>query len=236
MLLCVIPARGKSKRIPGKNTKIFCGKPIIAYSIETAHKSKLFHRIVVSTDDEETAKISKKFGAEVPFMRPAKLADDLTGVTQVVKHALEWFMDKGASINYVCCISATAPLLQVEVLKQGFQKLKEENRNIEYVFPVTRFGFPIQRALKLKKEGAVEPFFPEHISSRSQDLVPAFHDAGQFYWGRAEAYLKEHEPLNSSSIGLILPRYLVQDIDDKEDWRQAELLYEFSRGARSGKE
>lgn len=236
MLLCVIPARGKSKRIPGKNTKFFCGKPIIAYSIETAHKSELFHHTVVSTDDEETAKLSQELGAEVPFIRPAELADDHTGITQVVKHALEWFMDKGASINYVCCISATAPLLQVEVLKQGFQKLKQGNENIEYVFPVTRFGFPIQRALKLKRGGVVEPFFRKHISSRSQDLVPSFHDAGQFYWGRAEAYLKEHEPLNSSSLGLILPRYLVQDIDDEEDWLQAELFYELLRGAKGGKE
>jgi len=224
MNIAIIPARGGSKRIPRKNIKKFCGKPIIAYSIETAKASGLFDKIIVSTDDEEIAEVAKKYGAEIPFMRPRELSDDFTGTNAVVKHALEWLMGQGEIIEYACCIYATAPFIQVECLKEGYEKLVSSGKN--YVFTVTSFEFPIQRALRLNNNGEVEPFFPEHILSRSQDLEEAYHDAGQFYWGKVEAYLRNAPLFSPASLPLILPKHLVQDIDTVEDWRRAELMYQ----------
>jgi N-acylneuraminate cytidylyltransferase len=221
--IAVIPARGGSKRIPGKNIKDFCGQPIIAYSIQAAQKSDLFDRIIVSTDDEEIVKVSSHYGAEIPFIRPKELADDYTGTNAVVKHALEWFRDHGEPAQYACCIYATAPFIQVEYLKQGFDKLVSSGK--DFVFSVTSFEFPIQRAVKINQDCEVEPFFPKHISSRSQDLEESYHDAGQFYWGQAEAYLNGKEPHTSKSLPVVLPRYLVQDIDTMEDWHKAEQIY-----------
>jgi N-acylneuraminate cytidylyltransferase len=223
MNIAIIPARGGSKRIPGKNIKDFCGQPIIAYSIQAAQKSGLFDRIIVSTDDEEIAAVSRQFGAEIPFLRPQELADDYTGTNAVVKHALEWFRDHGEPAQYACCIYATAPFIQFEYLKQGFDKLISSNK--DFVFSVTSFEFPIQRAVRINQDGEVEPFFPDHISSRSQDLEETYHDAGQFYWGYAESYLNGKEPHTSKSLPVILPRYLVQDIDTMEDWHKAEQIY-----------
>jgi N-acylneuraminate cytidylyltransferase len=230
--IAVIPARGGSKRIPRKNIKDFCGQPIIAYSIQAAQKSGLFDRIIVSTDDEEIAEVSRQYGAEIPFMRPKKLADDYTGTNAVVKHALEWLRDQGKPANYACCIYATAPFIQVEYLKQGFEKLISSGK--DFAFSVTSFEFPIQRAVSINQDEEVEPFFPEHISSRSQDLEEAYHDAGQFYWGKEESYLSGKEPHTSSSLPIILPRYLVQDVDTLEDWKQAELLYKTFQSERGG--
>ena len=221
--IAIIPARGGSKRIPRKNIKDFCGKPIIAYSIEAAKASGLFDRIIVSTDDEEIAEVAKKYGAEIPFMRPKELADDFTGTNAVVRHALEWFVEKKTPADYACCIYATAPFIQVEYLKEGYEKLISSGKN--YVFTVTSFDFPIQRALRLNNNGEVEPFFPEHMLSRSQDLEEAYHDAGQFYWGKAEAYIQGLRSFSAASLPLILPRYLVQDIDSVEDWQKAEIMY-----------
>jgi len=221
--IAIIPARGGSKRIPRKNIKDFCGKPIIAYSIEAAKASGLFDRIIVSTDDEEIAEVAEKYGAEIPFMRPRELADDFTGTNAVVKHALEWLIRQGEIIEYACCIYATAPFIQVECLKEGYEKLVSSGKN--YVFTVTSFEFPIQRALRLNNNGEVEPFFPEHILSRSQDLEEAYHDAGQFYWGKAEAYLQGLRSFDSGAFPFVLPGYLVQDIDTMEDWQMAELMY-----------
>lgn len=223
MIIAVIPARGGSKRIPRKNIKNFCGQPIIAYSIQAAQNSGLFDRIIVSTDDEEIAEVSRRYGAEIPFMRPKELSDDYTGTNPVVKHALEWLRDFGEPAKYACCIYATAPFIQVEYLKQGFDKLVTSKKN--FVFSVTSFEFPIQRSVRINQNGEVEPFFPEHISSRSQDLEEAYHDAGQFYWGQVKAYLNGKDPHTSSSLPVILPRYLVQDIDTMEDWHKAELIY-----------
>ena len=221
--IAVIPARGGSKRIPGKNIKEFCGKPIIAYSIQAAQVSGLFDRIIVSTDDEEVVEVSRRYGAEIPFMRPPELADDYTGTNAVMKHALEWFKKQGFSIQYACCIYATAPFIQVEYLTQGFDKLVSSNK--DFVFSVTTFEFPIQRAVKVNHNGEIEPFYPEYISSRSQDLKEAYHDAGQFYWGKAEAYLKDASLYFSGALPVVLPRYLVQDVDTMEDWQQAEMIY-----------
>ena len=224
MRLAVIPARGGSKRIPRKNIKSFCGKPIIAYSIETALESKLFDHVVVSTDDDEISEIAQQYGATVPFKRPTELADDFIGTNPIVKHAIEWFADNNTDITEACCIYATAPLLTTEYLQQGFKQLQTGNRS--FAFSVTSFAFPIQRALRLLSDDTVEAINPEMISKRSQDLEEAWHDAGQFYWGTAEAFLKELPVMSKHSTATKLPRYQVQDIDTEEDWKQAELMYQ----------
>jgi len=220
--VAIIPARGGSKRIPRKNIKIFHGKPMIAYPISVALESGLFDRIIVSTDDEEIAEVSIRYGAEVPFMRPKELADDFTGTNAVVKHALEWLRNNDYRAQYACCIYATAPFIQMKYLQAGYEKLVSSGK--EYVFSVTTFPFPIQRAIRVNEHGEIEPFFAEHISSRSQDLEEAFHDAGQFYWGISEAYAHD-VPLFDSSLPIAIPRYLVQDIDTMEDWEAAECMY-----------
>ena len=222
--VAVIPARGGSKRIPRKNIREFAGKPIIAYSIEAALKSQLFDRIIVSTDDEEIASVSQHYGAEVPFMRPAELSDDYTGTNAVTKHALDWLNANGQHVDYACCIYATAPFIQMRYLKEGYERLLGSGKL--FVFSVTSFPFPIQRAIKINKQGEVVAFHPENYYVRSQDLEEAFHDAGQFYWGRAEAFLEDVMPYSPVSLPVILPRYLVQDIDTPEDWLRAEYMYQ----------
>lgn len=223
MRLAVIPARGGSKRIPRKNVRLFAGKPIIAWSIEAASGADLFDRIIVSTDDEEIAEVARQYGAETPFLRPKELADDFTGTDAVIKHAVGWYRDRGQSIDYACCIYPTAPFLRPAYLREGYQKLRSSGKS--YAFSVTSFPFPIQRAIRINSEGVVEPFFPEHVATRSQDLEPAFHDAGQFYWGTADAFLQGVENFSTASVPVVLPRWLVQDIDTEEDWVHAELLY-----------
>src|SRR5208283_4279689 len=187
MKIAVIPARGGSKRIPKKNIRPFAGKPIIAYSIESAIESGLFERIIVSTDDPEIANVAVELGAEAPFMRPATLADDHTGTNAVVKHAVAWAIDHDRVVTHACCIYATAPFIQASQLREGFASLLAGDK--AFAFSVTSYPFPIQRALRVSSEGVVEPMFPEHVLSRSQDLEPAYHDAGQFYWGTAAAFL-----------------------------------------------
>src|SRR6185369_859117 len=187
MNIAVIPARGGSKRIPRKNIKPFMGQPVIAHSIAAALASGLFNRIIVSTDDEEIAMVARTCGAEVPFMRPAALADDFTGTNAVVSHAIRWLLDHGQPVSHVCCIYATAPFVSADYLRSGYEKLVDSGRS--FAFSVTSFPFPIQRAIRITHEGTVEPFFPEHISSRSQDLEEGYHDAGQFYWGKADAFI-----------------------------------------------
>ena len=221
--LAVIPARGGSKRIPKKNIKLFHGKPLIAYSIEVAKNSKLFDKIVVSTDDEEIASVAKKYGAEVPFIRPKELADDFTGTDAVIKHTLEYFKNQGEEFDFLCTIYATAPLLQEKYLKEGYEKLK--NSEAINSFSATTMPFPIWRTFKLTNDGRCEMFFPEHYTSRSQDLEEAYQDAGQFYWKKLNKESKEIM-FGKDSIPIILPRYLVQDIDTLEDWEIAEIMYE----------
>lgn len=223
MKIAVIPARGGSKRIPRKNIKSFCGKPIIAYSIETALESSLFDQVIVSTDDDEIAEVAKQYGAEIPFKRPAKLSDDLTGTNAIVKHAIEWFDSNDTTISEACCIYATAPLLQAKYLQQGLKQL--QSGNSDFAFSVTSFAFPIQRALRLLSDNTVEAINPDAIGQRSQDLEESWHDAAQFYWGTADAFLSELPLMSNHSIGIVLPRYRVQDIDTEEDWVQAELMY-----------
>jgi len=230
--VAIIPARGGSKRIPRKNIKDFCGKPIIAYSIEAAKASGLFDRIIVSTDDEEIAEVARQYGAEIPFMRPRELSDDFTGTNAVAKHALQWLIKSGENIAVACCIYATAPLLDPEYLIEGYNLLCKGNA--PFVFSVTRFDFPVQRAIRINQRGKVEAFYPEFIKMRSQDLEEAYHDAGQFYWGTADAFIKEDDLYSAGALPVILPRHMVQDIDTLEDWESAELMFQSWKQKKKG--
>jgi len=222
--ICVIPARGGSKRILRKNIKDFLGKPIIAYSIEVALKSNCFDKVIVSTDDDEIAVIAKKYGAKVPFIRPNELSNDYAGTIPVIKHAIEWLEENNNTIDNVCCLYATAPFIQSRTISQAFQQFQESKAN--YCFSVTSFAFPIQRAIKVTAENRIEMFYPKYLETRSQDLEESYHDAGQFYWGKAEAFKQQKSLFSKSSTPYILPRYLVQDIDTPEDWKRAELMYQ----------
>jgi N-acylneuraminate cytidylyltransferase len=224
MKLCVIPARGGSKRIPRKNIKAFCGKPMIAYSIQAALESGCFYKVIVSTDDAEIADVAKSFGAEVPFTRPDELSNDYAGTILVIKHAIEWFEQHDETPSEVCCLYATAPFVQASALKRAYQQMMQADA--DYCFSVTRFAFPIQRAIKLNAKQRVEMFSPENFARRSQDLEEAYHDAGQFYWGKSQAWKAELAIFSECASPYILPRYLVQDIDTPEDWRRAELMYQ----------
>ena len=220
--IAIIPARGGSKRIPRKNIKDFHGKPLIAYSIEVALKSELFDKVIVSTDDEEIALIARAYGAEVPFLRPKELSDDFTGTGEVIQHVLTE-LNKDNKYDYVCTIYATAPLLQIKYLIEGYEKLK--STNAINAFSATTMPFPIQRTFKLNDNGRCEMFTPEHYTARSQDLEESYHDAGQFYWKKLK-FESKTTMFGEDSIPIILPRYLVQDIDTLEDWKRAEIMYE----------
>ena len=224
--IAIIPARGGSKRIPRKNIKLFYGKPLIAYSIEVALMSNLFDKVIVTTDDDEIASISRKYGADVPFLRPKKLADDFVTATEAVEYTVEYLESKGLSYDYICTIYATAPLLDVKYLKEGYQKLK--NSNAVNAFSVTSMPFPIQRTFKITENNRCEMFFPEYYLSRSQDLEEAYQDAGQFYWLNRKLQKTSNNKMIFSeiSIPIVLPRELVQDIDTEEDWKVAEFMYE----------
>lgn len=222
--VAIIPARGGSKRIPRKNIRLFAGQPIINYSIQAALNSGLFDRIIVSTDDEEIAAIAVASGAEVPFIRPHALANDYAGTNEVVRHALQTLQKSGDMIEFACCIYATAPFVTPENLRKGWETLASTGKN--YAFSVTSFPFPIFRAIRLNEDGGVQPCFPEYIDSRSQDLPETYHDAGQFYWGKSEAFLSDLPLFSSHAAPVVLPRHLVQDIDSPEDWARAELMFE----------
>lgn len=223
MRLAVIPARGGSKRIPRKNIKLFCGKPMIAWSIEAALQSGCFDHIVVSTDDAEIAEVARQHGAQVPFMRSAELSDDHTGTTAVIAHAINWFAAQGQTPAQVCCLYATAPFVSADDLRQGLTVLTETGS--DYAFSVTSYAFPIQRAIRINEAGRVEMFNSEHFNTRSQDLEEACHDAGQFYWGRADAWLQGKMIFSPAAAAVMLPRHRVQDIDTPEDWTRAEWMF-----------
>jgi N-acylneuraminate cytidylyltransferase len=223
LIVAIIPARGGSQRIPSKNIKDFCGKPIIAHSIEVAQASLLFDDIIVSTDDPKIAAVARNAGASVPFVRPAEIADEYTGTNAVVKHALQWLLDQGHQLDYACCIYATAPLLRESYLRQGLERLQASDKM--FAFSVASFPFSIYRALEISEQGSLKPRFPDYAETRSQDLKEHYHDAGQFYWGRPEAFLDELPLYSDISIPIQLPRHLVQDIDTNEDWVRAELMH-----------
>ncbi|MDS9878803.1 pseudaminic acid cytidylyltransferase [Pseudomonas protegens] len=227
MNVAIIPARGGSKRISRKNIKEFCGKPMIAWSIEAALKSGCFEQVIVSTDDAEIAEVAVQHGASVPFMRPAELSDDHTGTTPVVRHAIEWLNLQGSNPQYVCCLYATAPLIDSQDILKGLNALDKEGG--DYAFSVTSYAFPIQRAIRINEDGRVDMFNPEYFAVRSQDLEHAYHDAGQFYWGTYAAWLENRVIFGKRSLPIILPRHRVQDIDTLEDWEMAEYLFKAVR-------
>lgn len=227
-IVCIIPARGGSKRIPRKNIKPFAGLPMIAHSIRAAQQAGLFDRILVSTDDDEIMTVAKQYGAEAPFRRPAELADDFAGTDPVLQHALAWLADHGTTVEYFCCLYPTAPFVRPEFLRTGLDILRREQA--ASAFTVTTFAYPIFRALRLNDRGRVEMFWPENFAKRSQDFPQAYHDAGQFYWFDARKYLVEKRLFTSDSVPVILPRHCVQDIDTPEDWEMAEKLYRLLHG------
>ena len=222
MRIAVIPARGGSKRIPRKNIKIFNGKPMIAWSIEAAKSTGLFDHIIVSTDDAEIAEVAKQWGAEVPFIRPPELSNDYAGTTEVIVHATQWALDEGFDLEALCCIYATAPFIQVADLKAGIDALN--SGDWAYAFAVTDFAAPIFRSFKQTIDGGIEMFFPEHFTTRSQDLPIALHDAGQFYWGRPDAWIKGLRVFERHSKPILIPRWRVQDVDTEDDWIRAEMM------------
>lgn len=223
MKLAIIPARGGSKRIPRKNIKPFCGKPMMAWSIEAARFSGCFDHIIVSTDDREIAEVAHQYGVEVPFTRPAELSDDYTGTVPVIAHAIDWMSRNTGPVSLACCIYATAPFVLPDDLKRGLSLL--EDTGADYAFSITSYAFPIQRAVRVTADARVEMINPEHFNTRSQDLEESFHDAGQFYWGRAAAWLSGKPLFTPAASPVVLPRHRVQDIDTPEDWERAEWLF-----------
>jgi pseudaminic acid cytidylyltransferase len=220
--VAIIPARGGSERIPRKNIKYFLGKPMIGYPISVLKETGLFDRIIVSTEDQEIADVAIEMGAEIPFMRPMELADNHTGTGEVMAHAVDWLIEHAQRPDYVCCVYATTPFLSGRYLEDGWEAVRAGSR---VAFAVTSFSYPIQRSLKLLRGGGLEPFYPEHMPARSQDLEPAYHDAGQFYWWNTDAIYDGVSIFSSAATPIVLPRHLVQDIDDEEDWQRAELMY-----------
>jgi pseudaminic acid cytidylyltransferase len=222
MRLAVIPARGGSKRIPRKNIKPFHGKPMIAYAIQAAFASKVFDRVIVSTDDVEIAEVATAHGAELPFIRPPELADDHMPTVPVIAHAIRTCDELGWDVEDVCCIYPGVPFISTDDLRLAHEQLVSTSAN--YVFPVTGFPSPVQRALRRLPDGSVRPFQSEYASARTQDLEPGYFDVGQFYWGNAKSWLAR---LNVHLTGstLVIPEWRVVDIDTPADWERAELLY-----------
>lgn len=222
MNIAVIPARGGSKRIPRKNILPFAGKPMIAYAISAAQRSGLFDRVIVSTDDDEIRSVAKSCGAELPFVRPAELADDHTPTVPVVAHAIEACESLGWRAAKVCCVYPSVPFLEVEDMKAALELL--ESSGADYTFPVAEFPSAVQRALRQGPDGKMKPMFPENELTRTQDLPKAYHDAGQFYWGHRESWLRNSR-IHSGGAGYVIPNWRVVDIDTPEDWRRAEIIH-----------
>lgn len=225
--IAVIPARGGSKRIPKKNIRPFLGKPIIAYSIEAALASQCFDHVVVSTDDGAIAAVAREYGADTPFVRPQALADDFAGTNAVAAHAVQWFTEAGHEVSHACCIYATAPFVTGSLIRRGWQQLIEHQA--DFAVTVTTFPFAIQRALAIRADETLTLFYPEHRDTRSQDLEEGYHDVGQLYWAKAEAFTLDKPLFDSGScktVPIMVPRKCVQDIDTEEDWQEAELRYQ----------
>jgi len=223
MNVAIIPARGGSKRIPGKNTRKFAGRPIIAYPVETAIKSRLFDKVIVSTDSETIAEIAREAGAEVPFIRPAELATDFSTTAEVITHALLWLKNNDQVIEHACCIYPTAVLIRPSNLIAGYELLRKEAADT--VFSVTTFDYPVFRALKINTSNRIEMVWPEHELTRSNDLPALVHDAGQFYWLKVDSFLENGRLFSSNVCPVVLPRYMAVDIDTEEDWSMAERLF-----------
>lgn len=225
--LCIIPARGGSKRIPRKNIKNFLGKPIIGYSIEAALQSGLFDEVMVSTDDKQIAEIAKNLGAKVPFLRSDVTSDDFASTYDVIYEVIKNYNERGKAFTNICCIYPTSPLLKINQLKLGLDLLIKGDYTS--VFPIVRYSYPILRSLRLEEGNRVTMNFPEYQLSRSQDLPDSFHDAGQFYWCNWVLLLQEGQMFTQNSAGIILDEIQVQDIDNLTDWKLAELKYQLSK-------
>jgi len=221
--LAIIPARGGSKRIPGKNIKEFFGKPIIAYAIEAALESELFSEVMVSTDLEKIAKISKECGAKIPFTRSAKNSDDYAGTPEVLIEVIEDYSRIGKNFITACCINPTAPFTSAKKLQESYGLFQKEN--YDTVFPVVQYDSPIQRALLVDQRHKMSMFYPENLNKRSQELVASYHDAGQFYWFRPKNLMDTKQLWTDNSGTVIYPSLEAQDIDTLEDWHMAELKY-----------
>ena len=230
MTIAVIPARGGSRRIPRKNLRPFCGKPIIAWPIETALSSGLFDRVIVSTEDAEIRDVAVRLGAECPFERPASLAGDHVTTGAVMAHAAGWAAAAGVTAEAICCIYPTATFFGPADLQAGLDALRAG----DWAFAVTatEFEAPIFRAFRQRDDGGLEMVFPEHFATRSQDLPRALHDAAQFYWGRPTAWMEQRRMLDRWSVPVILPKWRVQDIDEPDDWARAELMFSQVRALR----
>ena len=221
--IAIIPARGGSKRIPRKNIKEFLGKPIIAYAIENAIKSNLFDEIMVSSDDDEIIGLAKELGAKVPFKRSVENSNDYASTMDVITEVISSYSNLGYKFEYGCCIYPCTPLLSKENLIKSYQILNE--RNLDCVFPIVRFGFPIQRAVRLNELGLVEMIQPKHLITRSQDLEVSFHDAGQFYSFKVDNLINKQKLVTENTGFIELSELEVQDIDNLVDWKIAELKY-----------
>ena len=218
--IAIIPARGGSKRIPRKNIKFFNGKPIIAYSIETAIKTGLFDEVMVSTDDEEIATIARQYGASVPFYRSENTANDYATLADVLKEVMNTYLERGEQFDNMCCILATAPLITSELIEQSFYKLQNSDE-FSTVYPIIPFSYPIQRCLQMDEEGCISMKWPEYLTSRSQDLETLYHDSGTFYWHRVGMWMRGE----IKRAAVVMDELHVQDIDTEIDWKLAELKY-----------
>ena len=217
--LCIIPARGGSKRIPRKNIKEFLGKPIIAYSIETAIETGLFDEVMVSTDDVEIAEVAQKYGAKVPFMRSAEAASDFASTADVLKEVIANYKELGKEFDNFCCFYATAPLVQSKDVTSAFERLQQSN--FSCVYPVVQFSYPIWRCLDIAEDGTMKRHWPEYENSRSQDLTKEYHDTGTFYWYKTKEWLAGSVKIG----GIIVDETSIQDIDTETDWNLAEMKY-----------
>lgn len=224
MNLAVIPARGGSKRVPRKNIRPFRGLPMLAWSVRAALASKLFDEVMVSTDDEEIASVARAHGAEVPFMRSAKTSDDYATSVDVLTEVLDAYRARSTTFELACCIYPTAPFITAEALIEGYQRLTQSTFDV--IMPVVAFDYTIWRSLKRFEDGRIVLNFPENLNARSQDLPPAYHDAGQWYWFRVEAFERDRVLMGPNSGSIILSATQVQDIDTEEDWAIAELKHE----------
>lgn len=220
--VAIITARGGSKRIPRKNIRDFLGKPIIAYSIAAALESGCFDEVMVSTDDQEIAAIARRFGAKVPFLRSALSANDFAGTEDVLVEVLDEYYRRGDIFEYACCLYPTAPFVTTEKLQSGYELLLQAEADT--VLPVVRFSYPIQRALKIE-HSRLAMIWPEYLDSRSQDLMPTYHDSGQFYWLKVSQFMESRSLFPVNTVPLEMPESEVQDIDCEEDWKMAEMKY-----------
>ncbi len=231
--VAIITARGGSKRIPRKNIRPFLGKPILHYSIEAARRAGCFAEVMVSTDDAEIADVARAAGAVVPFFRSAKTSDDRATTADVLVEVLDEYRRRDRDFDTACCIYPTAPFITAETLATGYQLL-QDNPEAETVVPVVQFSFPILRGLKIE-DGRLQFIWPEHMMTRSQDLAPAYHDVGQFYWFRTAPFLRERRLFTERTLPIVLPERVVQDIDNEEDWVIAEMKYQMLHQRPAGK-